>query len=36
MRREQDGIKGFDRDEVYAWLQDEFGDKRAHGGSSSL
>lgn len=31
MRRENEGMKGFDRNHALAWLQDEFGDKRAHG-----
>jgi hypothetical protein len=31
MRQEQEGIKSFDRNNALAWLQDEFGDKRAHG-----
>jgi hypothetical protein len=31
MRRENEGMKSFDRNHALAWLQDEFGDKRAHG-----
>lgn len=31
MRRENEGLEGFDRNDALAWLQDEFGEKRAHG-----
>lgn len=31
MRQKNDGTKGFDRNHAFAWLQDEFGEKRAHG-----
>jgi hypothetical protein len=31
MRQENEGMKSFDRNHALAWLQDEFGDKRAHG-----
>jgi hypothetical protein len=31
MRRENEGMKDFDRNHALAWLQDEFGEKRAHG-----
>jgi hypothetical protein len=29
--RENEGMESFDRNHALAWLQDEFGDKRAHG-----
>jgi hypothetical protein len=31
MRRHNEGVQSFDRNDALAWLQDEFGDKRAHG-----
>lgn len=31
IRRQNEGLEGFDRNDALAWFQDEFGDQRAHG-----
>lgn len=31
MKQESEGLENFDRNAALAWLQDEFGDRRAHG-----